>query len=209
MFGPMLGVSLGVSLRVGRFMGARDAGGALLATRVVFFLVGCYALIASSVIGGVHSIYAAAFVAPDSEAAKLVAAWSPILCCTIVFDSLQTTSGGVLRGLNRPVVGALSGMVSYLVIGIPLAYVFGKSPLALGLPGIWAGITCAVASAFFIMGLTLARLDWTREANSIADAAGVGLEVRPGAAVGAASVVVAGGDETKVTTEVAVVAASA
>ena len=58
----------------------------------------------------------------------LISAWSPILCGVVVFDASQGTLGGALRGIGRPLTGALSGVVSYLVVS-------ARARCAVGAPG--------------------------------------------------------------------------
>ena len=171
-FTPCLGISIVASIRAGNCMGARDAAGAIVSARAALVVVTLYGLFASALLGALHAAIVPVFTEPDSEAGCLVAQWSPILCAVVVFDTLQGTLGGLLRGLNRPVIGALSGVVSYLAIGMPLSFSLGKAE-DWGLPGIWLGVGVSVASSFTIMGTTLLRLNWKREADTVADAAAV------------------------------------
>lgn len=108
----------------------------------------------------------------DPAVASLISTYSPILCGVVVFDAAQSTAGGVLRGIGRPVSGALSGIVSYLLVGLPLAFVLGRVlRLGGGLAGIWVAVGTSVVVALAIMGTVLLTLDWRRTADEAADAA--------------------------------------
>ena len=168
-FAPVLGMSLGASLRAGSFMGARDPAAARHATRVTFGVILGYALCVAVFVGAAHAVIATIFTS-DSDTAALITRWSPVLCGVFVFDALQGAAGGVLRGIGRPVVGALSSVVSYLFVGIPVSYVLAKV-CGWGLPGLWAGIGFSVLVAFSIMGGTLATINWQAQSARVADAA--------------------------------------
>ena len=166
---PLVGFALGISLRAGKFMGARDAQSAIQSTRAAFIVVGVYAAFTILLIGSGHSLIAPIFTS-DPETSDLITRWSPILCGVFFFDSMQFTAGGTLRGIGRPVVGAVSSMISYLCIGIPASYLLGVTA-GWGVPGIWVGVGASVFTAFCIMGGTLARIDWVERAGVVADAA--------------------------------------
>jgi Na+-driven multidrug efflux pump len=126
---------LGVSLRAGKLMGARDAAGARAAVRAVFVLSGGYSLVAAAVVAAAHAAVVPVFTDPGSEAGALVARNAFVLSGVLVLDCLQGTAGGALRGVGSPATGALSSVVSYLFVGMPLSWVLAKV-LGLGLIGI-------------------------------------------------------------------------
>lgn len=167
---PIFGFMLGASLRCGSLMGARDAAGARRAAHAVVLLAATYAVVAAAVIAAAHAALVPVFTSPDSDAGRLVARYSFFVCGVIFFDSLQGTAGGVLRGAGRPVVGALSSIVSYVFVGLPLSWLLSKT-LGLGLAGIWIGVIASVITAFAIMGTALARQDWEQQTALVADLA--------------------------------------
>ena len=161
---------MGISLRAGRLMGARDAAGARAAVRATLLLASGYGLCASAAVAAAHSAVVPVFTDPASEAGALVARFSFALCGVLVLDCLQSAAAGALRGAGSPATGALSSVVSYLCVGMPLSWVLAKT-LGLGLLGIWLGVLASVACAFAIMGAALLRLDWDAQTAAVADLA--------------------------------------
>jgi MATE family multidrug resistance protein len=73
-----------------------------------------------------------------------------------LFDGLQVTATGALRGLGDTRTPMLAHLVGYWVIGLPTAYVL-CFPLGWGAPGIWVGLSAAL----ILIGTALA-LVWRR-----------------------------------------------
>jgi MATE family multidrug resistance protein len=73
-----------------------------------------------------------------------------------LFDGLQITATGALRGLGDTRTPMLAHLVGYWVIGLPTAYVLCFA-LRWGAPGIWIGLSAAL----ILIGATLA-LVWKR-----------------------------------------------
>ena len=92
----------------------------------------------------------------------------PVVALFQVFDGVAAVTGGILRARGRQVTGALLNLSAYYIIGIPLglALTFPSWPfanVALGLLGLWLGLTvsliyCAVLGAWICL-----RTDWIKE----------------------------------------------
>lgn len=67
-----------------------------------------------------------------------------------LFDGLQVVGMGILRGLNDTRVPAMMAFVAYIMLCIPLGYLFAF-PLGLGAHGIWIG---------YVIGLTIASIGY-------------------------------------------------
>jgi MATE family multidrug resistance protein len=61
-----------------------------------------------------------------------------------LFDGLQVTMIGILRGLGDVKVPTYVTLVAYWIIAIPLAYLFAF-PLGMKTPGIWFALLVALA----------------------------------------------------------------
>ena len=171
-FAPVLGLAIVASLRAGSFMGTRDAQAARFATRVTLVLVVAYAAAVAVIFGATHAAMGRLFT-DDGPTLDLIDKWLPLLCGVIIFDALQNASGGVLRGIGRPIVGALANLGAYLIVGIPLAFVLSRT-VGWGLPGLWVGVGLANIVAFTAMGVVLVCMDWGAQAEVVAAEAEAG-----------------------------------
>jgi MATE family multidrug resistance protein len=138
------GLGAAATIRVGIFLGQRDAVGL---HRAGFTLIGLAILImlmwAIAFITGKHflpSLYI------DDTAVLAVAA--PLMVIAGFFqlsDGMQVVCAGALRGLQDVKIPSLLIFIAYWVIALPVGYVFAF-PLGFGALGIWSGL---------LLGLTL------------------------------------------------------
>jgi MATE family multidrug resistance protein len=63
-----------------------------------------------------------------------------------LFDGVQATGLGVLRGLSDVKIPTLLALISYWLIALPLAYVLGFR-FNLGVYGIWFGLSAGLIFA--------------------------------------------------------------
>jgi MATE family multidrug resistance protein len=149
-----LGISQGAVTRVGNLLGAlrpheaqRTAwlafamGGGVMCTSAVTFVVLRAAL---------PRIYTT-----DPDVIRLCASILPIAAAFQVFDGLQVVGCGILRGMGRTRPAAVVNLISYWLIGIPLASWLGLIA-GFGLPGVWCGLAIGLAVAAALL------LAWVR-----------------------------------------------
>lgn len=67
-----------------------------------------------------------------------------------LFDGIQATSAGLLRGLSDVNIPALIGIIVYWCIGLPIAYLLGFM-LNQGVWGIWIGLAIGLVMASFLL----------------------------------------------------------
>ena len=151
-----LGFSIGTSARVGQLIGARQPERAQRAAHTALKLIATYSLSA-----GVLFVLARGLLPRlySSDPAIVAAAASvlPIAGAFQLFDGLQATGGGVLRGMGKPRVTALFNLVGYFAIAIPFAYYSGLST-SLGIAGIWLGYAAGLLfTAAALVGQVLWR----------------------------------------------------
>jgi MATE family multidrug resistance protein len=138
------GLGAAATIRVGIFLGQRDAVGL---RRAGFTLIGLAILImlmwAIAFITGKHflpSLYI------DDTAVLAIAA--PLMVIAGFFqlsDGMQVVCAGALRGLQDVKIPSLLIFIAYWIIALPVGYVFAF-PLGFGALGIWSGL---------LLGLTL------------------------------------------------------
>ena len=84
-----------------------------------------------------------------------------LFCLFAVFDTMQATLNGTLRGAGRLMVGASSYIVAYYLVGmgvgLPLAFVSDQ-----GVHGLWIGLVAAAASALVVLSIYMLFLNWDK-----------------------------------------------
>lgn len=123
------------------------------------------------VIGVVHVAWTAAFsrewvelFTREAAVVRLAAAAMPILGLCELGNCPQTTGCGVLRGTARPAVGARINLLSFYLVGTPVAVTlaFGAR---VGFRGLWYGLLSAQAACVALVLLAVVwRTDWHLEA---------------------------------------------
>jgi hypothetical protein len=136
-----LGLGSATSVRVGNALGAglpraarraaRAAAGATTAIQV---------LLAGSVMASRH--VAAHLFTDDPAVVAAAAPVFPVMAFCLLGDGINATLGGMLRGAARQEVGAVLGIVSYWVVGLPLAGVMALKA-GWGVGGLWTGLSAA------------------------------------------------------------------
>ncbi|HEY5707040.1 MAG TPA: MATE family efflux transporter [Terrimicrobiaceae bacterium] len=140
-----LGLSQAVSVRIGQ---ARGAGEQRRYLPIVLGALGMAVLIMAIfavIFMGAGSGIAAWFVA-NAGTTALAGQLLLIAGFFQIFDGVQITSSGALRGFEDTRAPMLIGVLSYWLVAIPISYLFAFK-LGFGPPGIWFG---------FVVGLALA-----------------------------------------------------
>jgi MATE family multidrug resistance protein len=150
-----LGLSQAVAVRIGQARGAAEE------TRYLPIIFGTWGITAS-----IMTIFAALFVGAgtviatwfvENSAVTVLAAQLLLIAGLFqIFDGIQVTSAGALRGFEDTRTPMLIGVLSYWVVALPISYL-GAFKLGFGPQGIWFGFVAglAVASAALVTRLML------------------------------------------------------
>lgn len=155
----MVPLSLGQALtvKIGHMLGAQNslrarrfaALGTL--TSVLFAL--CSAIIMLSIPYTIASAYTA------DEAVRLLTVQILFYsACFQLFDGLQVTAIGSLRGYHDTRMSMLVTLIAYWLIGLPLGYTLGVTEIfgaAYGVSGIWIGLVAGLAVAAALLNWRL------------------------------------------------------
>lgn len=142
-----LSIGMATTVRVGNAIGAGRPAEAALAGRVGIGLGATFALISA----GLMLLVPAAIVAVYTrtpEVATLAVQFLAYAAVFQLFDCIQATSNGALRGLHDTRVPMLITVTAYWLVALPLAWWLSFS-VGLGPLGVWWG---------FIVGLGIAAL---------------------------------------------------
>jgi multidrug resistance protein, MATE family len=157
-----MGISTATSVRVGQAIGRRDAAGARAAGWTGMLLSSIFMLTASCVFIAIPGTIARGF----SPSPAVIAATVPLLFIVAVFqlfDGLQMTATGALRGAGNTSIGLYVHLCAYWIIGLPIGLYFGIHH-KLGAAGLWMGLCIGLILA----GIALTTI-WHRTTRSLAD----------------------------------------
>lgn len=145
-----LGIGVATSVRVGQAVGRGDATGVRRAG-FVGILLGLTFMSISAVIfrvvpEAVVGLYLDLSDPSTGDVIRLATILLGIAGVFQVFDGIQVSAAGALRGLKDTRMPMLIGFVSYWVIGLSTGYLFGFV-LGRGAEGLWWGLVVGLASA--------------------------------------------------------------
>lgn len=140
-----LSIGMATTVRVGHAAGAGDARAVALRGRTGIAMGGCFALMSASLMALAPAAIVAVYT--DVEAVAGVSArFLAYAAIFQIFDCIQATSNGALRGIKDTRLPMAITLFAYWAIGMPLA-----AGLAFGTPvgpvGVWYGFIAGLAVA--------------------------------------------------------------
>ncbi|KAL1887182.1 ethionine resistance protein [Sporothrix stenoceras] len=154
------GIGVATSVRVGNALGLRDKTAAQRSANTALLLSVCVAACLMAMLFATR-YKLAGLLTPDAEVIRYTADVIPLVAVFQIFDGLNGSSGGALRGLGKQHIGAAANLGSYYVVALPLG-----SWLAFAgweLSGLWAGQLVGMFLAATIEVRSLLRVDWDTE----------------------------------------------
>jgi MATE family multidrug resistance protein len=149
-----LGLSQAATVRVGRAFGKGDALGLNRAAAAAMGVCLAFGTVSAMLFWLVPEWLIALFLDNDEQKAPEVIAYAvPLLLITALFhlfDNAQAVGAGLLRGLKDTRVPMWLAIVSYWVVGFPLAYGLGFIAGWGGI-GVWCGLAAGLAFAAVAM----------------------------------------------------------
>lgn len=156
-----MSIGMAATVRVGHAVGAGDAAGVALRGRVGILLGAAFALCSASLMLGLPQAIVAVYT-DEPAVARLASQFLMFAAIFQLFDCIQATANGALRGMKDTRLPMLITVAAYWVIALPLAlWLSLRSPL--GPFGVWSGFIAGLAVA--ALGLSLRFLRHSRPAR--------------------------------------------
>lgn len=149
-----VGIAAAGSARVGNLLGARQPW-ALAAWTAVGLGAGVM-LISAALFGGLPGPLVRVYTDDPAVIATAVAIL-PVAAAFQIFDGTQVSCLGVLRGAGDLRVPALTALVGYWALGLPMAW-FLAFRLDWGPRGVWTGLALGLASVSALLVWRLRRI---------------------------------------------------
>ncbi|PUZ54580.1 hypothetical protein GQ55_5G143400 [Panicum hallii var. hallii] len=159
------GFSAAVSTRVSNEIGAGNVDKAKNAVSVTMKLSVLLAISFVLFLAFGHDLWASLY----SGSAVIVsefAAIAPLLTVSIVLDSAQGVLSGVSRGCGWQHLAALTNLVAFYFVGMPLA-IFLAFKLKFYTKGLWAGLSCGLLCQACSLLVITVRTKWSKIAEAM------------------------------------------
>jgi MATE family multidrug resistance protein len=141
------GVSIASSTRIANFLGAQLPKSAFITCKSTLIFTVTIAIFNFSILFFGRNIISTWF-SNNIEVIDLASKVFPLLAIMQIFDALNTTSAGCLRGQGLQRIGGYVNLFSYYLIGLPLgayiAFSWPNKENPSGLNGLWFGSTIAL-----------------------------------------------------------------
>ncbi|XP_056263689.1 multidrug and toxin extrusion protein 1-like isoform X1 [Pseudoliparis swirei] len=172
-----LGVHAAACVRVGNALGAGNTTRAIITCKVALVLSGALAVFQGIVLVGCKSVVGYIFTS-DENIVEIVSDSLTVYTFLQFFDAILCVCSGILIGAGMQKIAALSNLVGYYCIGLPvgIALMFAAKLRILGL---WIGIlTCVFFETGFFLFLIF-KLNWKKVSYKAQLRAGKKMVVMP------------------------------
>ena len=131
-----LGIGAAAATRVGNLVGEGDLPRSRLAAWTAIRLGAAVMFISGLTFALMREKLGRAF-SEDPEVLALIASALPVAAAFQIFDGIQVSAAGALRGAGRTMVTGIAFIVGFYVIALPASYMLSRH---YGLAGIWWGL---------------------------------------------------------------------
>ncbi|KDP34994.1 hypothetical protein JCGZ_09282 [Jatropha curcas] len=157
------GLGAAGSTRVSNELGAGNPQGARLAVYALLFLAVVETAIVSSTLFATRHVFGYTF-SDEKEVVDYVTTMAPLVCLSVIFDSLQGVLSGVARGCGWQHIGAYINLGAFYLCGIPVASVLGFW-LKLRGKGLWIGIQVGAFTQTLLLSIVTSCINWEKQAS--------------------------------------------
>jgi MATE family multidrug resistance protein len=143
------GISAAATIRIGNELGARDFKALITSGRSAYILIIAFEICCTALFIALRFRLPQLYI--DNE--HIIQLASSLLLITAFFqlsDGMQVVGLGILRGLGDVKIPTGIAIISYWMIGLPLAYIFTFS-LDMGVQGIWYGLLIGLSIAAILL----------------------------------------------------------
>ncbi|XP_039116331.1 protein DETOXIFICATION 10-like [Dioscorea cayenensis subsp. rotundata] len=157
------GVGAAASTRISNELGAGNPHGARLAVRVALLITVAEALTVSMTVFALRYILGYAY-SNEKEVVDYVTGMAPLVCISVIMDSLQGVLSGVARGCGWQHVGAYVNLGAFYLFGIPVAIVLAFIVHMRG-KGLWIGILGGATIQTTLLLIITFSINWQQQAS--------------------------------------------
>lgn len=157
------GLGAAVSTRVSNELGAGKPQAARLAVYAVMSLAIVLALLVSIILFACRHVYGYSF-SNEKEVVDYVTSMAPLVCLSVILDSVQGVLSGVARGCGWQHVGAYVNLGAFYICGIPVAATLAFWFQLRG-RGLWIGVQIGAFLQSLMLSIITGLTNWEKQAN--------------------------------------------
>ncbi|KAL3654455.1 Protein DETOXIFICATION 12 [Castilleja foliolosa] len=156
------GLGAAASTRISNELGAGNPEGARVSVIALMLLAATDAIVASLGLFASRHVFGYIF-SNENEVVDYVTKMAPLVCLSVIMDTIQGVLSGVARGCGWQHVGAYINLSAFYPVGIPIAAVLGFWFDFRG-KGLWAGILCGATLQTIMLSIITSCTNWEKEA---------------------------------------------
>ncbi|KAL5761143.1 hypothetical protein ACOSP7_019646 [Xanthoceras sorbifolium] len=149
------GFGAAVSTRVSNELGAGNPNMARVAVYAVMLLAVTETIIVSSILFATRHVFGYMF-SNEKEVVDYVTSMAPLVCLSIILDSLQGVLSSAARGCGRQHIGVFVNLGAFYLCGIPIAASLGLWLKLRGM-GLWIGVQAGAFTQTLLLSASKAR----------------------------------------------------
>ncbi|KAK9276932.1 hypothetical protein L1049_006470 [Liquidambar formosana] len=145
------GVGAAASTRVSNELGAGNPQAARVAVCAAMILAVLETLTVSMTLFACRHVFGYSF-SNEKEVVDYVTVLAPLVCLSIIMDSIQGVLSGIARGCGWQHIGAYVNLGAFYLFGIPMAVLLGFWIQLRG-KGLWIGILCGATLQSILLSI--------------------------------------------------------
>ncbi|XP_039171109.1 protein DETOXIFICATION 12 isoform X1 [Eucalyptus grandis] len=157
------GLGAAGSTRVSNELGAGNPEAARLSVYATLFLTITETIIVSTILFISRRVFGYTF-SNEEEVVDYVTKMAPLVCLSVILDSLLGVLTGIARGCGWQHIGAFVNLGSFYLCGIPVAVFLGFW-VKLGGMGLWMGIQTGSLVQAVLLFIVTSCTDWEVQAS--------------------------------------------
>ncbi|XP_057529575.1 protein DETOXIFICATION 12-like [Amaranthus tricolor] len=157
------GVGAAASTRVANELGAGNPQGARTAAYGVMLIGVANGILVSSILFATRKIFGYTF-SNEKEVVDYVTVMAPLVCISVIIDSLQGVFSGIARGCGWQHIGAFVNLAAFYLFGIPVAAILGFWVHMRG-RGLWVGILSGAVVQTTLLAIITSCTNWEEAAR--------------------------------------------
>ncbi|KAK6134253.1 hypothetical protein DH2020_031989 [Rehmannia glutinosa] len=160
---PQLETSvLSVCTRISNELGAGKPEGARVSVIALMLLAAVDAIVVSASMFASRNVFGYIF-SNEKEVVDYVTNMAPLVCLSVIMDSLQGALSGVARGCGWQHIGAYINLAAFYLFGIPIAAILGFWLNFRG-KGLWIGVLSGASLQTVMLAIITSCTNWEKQA---------------------------------------------